>query len=172
MERLLPLRVDVLVVRENPALPSKLPISEIAANGEMWGPTPPWRSDSARMMQFLNSCSVPSPNMLAMKMRSSFNNSRHFVIVPGRSLTQCRARLDVMTSNDLSAKGSDSSSPTTLQRLGPRRKYIRQYAIHAQSSSKRKENRSQGLQRLGLTNIPILSPYVPFCASLAMSAPL
>lgn len=70
--------------------------------GEICGERPPLRSISANCSDERNSYSVSPPNKEAIKTPSGFKLRITFEKQPGRSLTQCKLKLDITKSNELS----------------------------------------------------------------------
>ena len=76
-------------------------------------PAPPDSSASAATSAWRSSVRVAPPNTAAMNSPSGFSARRIWISVPGRSLTQCRARLETTRSRLSGANGSASSSTWT-----------------------------------------------------------
>lgn len=78
-------------------------------NGEICGESPPLRSISANCSDERSSYNVSPPNNDAINTPSGFKLRIIFEKQPGKSLTQCKLKLDIIKSNELSGNCKKNS---------------------------------------------------------------
>lgn len=90
-----------MVSMVNPALVNRLPISLTSVNGDICGDNPPLLSSSANCSEDRNSYKVSPPNTAANSTPSCFKLSKILLNAFGKSLTQCKLKLDMTRSSEL-----------------------------------------------------------------------
>lgn len=89
-----------IVSMVNPALVNRLPISLTSVNGDICGDKPPRRSNSANCSEDRSSYKVSPPNTAANNTPSCFKHSKILLNAFGKSLTQCKLKLDMTRSSE------------------------------------------------------------------------